>query len=755
MRKKKKMSVAIKVVTAVLCAFCVISIYGGFSMTKSVYAACYDNIDTTLVYATGSADTRTGVYKAQYTENGRTTTEWCYLVNGVVQYQYTGLAQNSNGWWYCRNGKVDFKYNDFVFYKNNWWYCRNGRVDFGCDEVIKGTINGHTDWWYASRGVFQDGYSGFASNSNGTWLIVHGKVDFYYNGLFKDNGNWWVIKSGKVQFDYKDFYLYKNDWWYCKNGKVDFVKSDVLYGKVNGIKGWWFVQNGKVIFRDTVEKNKSGWWIIRQGQVDFDYTGLAQNSCGWWYIKQGKVDFSKEGIVDGGHYGPSGKWYVKNGQLQHNNSVEKDEHGEWWFCIDGRVRTDFTGIAPNKNGLWFCIDGRVDFSIQGLVKAKSYDYNKDKWWFLKNGRVQVIDSVEMYNNAWWCIHEGVVDFDFTGFEKNKNGWWYCQNGKVRFDLTAIAYAEVGGKYDSWYVKNGKIQTGFSGRINTSDYDIEIKSGKVANVKIKNEKAADIKYKWRPVKTTSGDKKTAYISKLYNYSKDWKKADAVSYYDPGEISEKFSVTYLDDNRQYLCDYNNDDGTVDNESYLYNAKGDLLRSVSRDGSITENTYSNGVCTKSKQSYSDYNGNKMSTNTTYKYDKNGKLIESKSIDSAGNTYVCEYAYDKKGNETYVLGKNNGVKQIEIKYDGLVYDSSNRIIKKKCQIKSYDGYGTFDYESNYIYEYTYYGNGVIKENKSKDSDSGWVETKRYNMFGIETEDVREMGDYWSDVSTLLYIIK
>ena len=61
-----------------------------------------------------SFETNTGVFKADYTKDGRTEYCWCYLVNGKVQYNYTGFAENQNGWWYIVNGKVDFNKNDVM-----------------------------------------------------------------------------------------------------------------------------------------------------------------------------------------------------------------------------------------------------------------------------------------------------------------------------------------------------------------------------------------------------------------------------------------------------------------------------------------------------------------------------------------------------------------------------------------------------------------------------------------------------------------
>ena len=270
-----------------------------------------------------AVDNRTGVYKAQYVSGGKTTTEWCYLVNGEVQYNYTGFASNSNGWWYIEKGRVTFNKND----------------------VIKGNVKGQDGWWFVkgSKVQFVDSVE---KNSNGWWKIKNGKVDFGFTGLAKNS----------------------NGWWYCKGGKVDFGKKDVLKGTVNGETAWWYVSGGKVQFVDSVEKNSNGWWRIKNGKVDFNYTGLAQNSYGWWYCKGGKVDFGKKDVLKGTVNGESGWWFVSGGQVKFIDSVEKNSNG-WWAIFDGKVDFSYDGMATNNYGTWYCKNGKVDFSYNGTINT--------------------------------------------------------------------------------------------------------------------------------------------------------------------------------------------------------------------------------------------------------------------------------------------------------------------------------------------------------------------------------------------------
>lgn len=268
-------------------------------------------------------DTRTGVYQAKYTANGKTTTEWCYLKNGAVQYNYNGFQSNSNGWWYIEKGKVTFKKTD----------------------VIQGTVKGQNGWWY----------------------VKDSKVQFV-NSVEQNSNGWWVIRNGKVDFNYTGFADNSNGWWYIEKGKVTFKKTDIIQGTVKGQNGWWFVKGSRVKFVNSVEQNSNGWWAIRNGKVDFNYTGFADNSNGWWYAEKGKITFKKTDVIQGTVKGQSGWWYVKGSKVQFVDSVEKNSNG-WWFVKKGMVDFSFTGIAKNSSGWWYCKKGKVVFDYTGDVKC--------------------------------------------------------------------------------------------------------------------------------------------------------------------------------------------------------------------------------------------------------------------------------------------------------------------------------------------------------------------------------------------------
>ena len=600
-----------------------------------------------VYYAASAKDNRTGVYKAKYTMNGKTTTEWCYLKNGKVQYSYTGFASNESGWWYVEKGKVTFKKND----------------------VIQGTVKGQKAWWF----------------------VKESKVQFV-DSVEKNSSGWWCIQKGKVNFNYTGFAKNSLGWWYCKGGKVDFSKNDVMKGTVNGQTGYWFVSGGQVKFIDSVEKNSAGWWCIRKGKVDFNYTGFTKNSLGWWYCKGGKVDFSKKDVMKG----------IVNGQ---------------------------TG-----------------------------------YWLVSGGQVKLIDSVEKNSSGWWKITKGMVDFKYNGLAKNSSGWWYCEFGKVRFDLKGIVYDKLDGKYDSWYVKDGKVQTGFSGNISTDDYDITIKNGRVVSVNVKQ----DATYMWVDVKTIrelnnnqghtlglqayDASKEQIFGSDgkmSYEQTQDSKGGRTYNEYSNGELF--YSQYSLQETSNYSMiekryDLTNGKTLSYTWTQKYDSEWNLLSSEwiysSGNYSKTEYTYNaKGQLILTEES-SNRNGVKETSKTESKYDAIGNCVEEKTTDNYGHIFTTYKEYDKNGvmisRKEYMNG-NMSFKSIYT-YEN---NSDGKTKKSTYENRSYfatgDNVGKEAWSEKYTSVYDYDEKGVVKSERIdtvRSNEDNVTTIRTYNMFGVEVEN-------------------
>ncbi len=260
--------------------------------------------------------------------------------------------------------------------------------------------------------------------------------------------------------------------------------------------------NGLTVKTRTIEKRNGVWTYIVEGEPDYTYTGFGTNSNGKWYVEKGIVTFTKTDILKdttgaigekGDWYyvidskvqtsftglsnfkNANGWWYIVNGVVDFtHNGVDKNKNG-WWYVTGGKVQFSFTGLAnyKNANGWWYIESGKVDFTHNGV------DKNKNGWWYVTDGKVRFgYTGVADYRNAsgWWYIKDGAVDFTHNGVDKNKNGWWYVIGGKVRFDFTGLAnYRNANGW---WYIKAGKVDFTFRGIATNRNGTWYVDGGKV-------------------------------------------------------------------------------------------------------------------------------------------------------------------------------------------------------------------------------------------------------------------------------------
>lgn len=268
-------------------------------------------------------------------------------------------------------------------------------------------------------------YTGVAKNKYGWWRVVKGKVNFKANGVFSNSyGSWWV-ENGKVNFDKNDTVTYNKKVYVIRGGKATLEKNykykqydcnDLTVKQAPD--GNWYAFDGDQIAWDYtgIAPNKNGWWRIVGGRVDWNATGVFANNNGEFYVENGKVNFNKYGIVKYNNK----RYTVVAGQVQNSAAtgyttnydstkltVKKNvSDGNWYaYKENGKVATDYTGIAGNEYG-------------------------------------------------WWRVENGKVDFNANGLYQNERGLWYVENGKVNFQYTGPFADQLG---DAYYVVNGLVQ----------------------------------------------------------------------------------------------------------------------------------------------------------------------------------------------------------------------------------------------------------------------------------------------------------
>ena len=83
---------------------------------------------------------------------------------------------------------------------------------------------------------------------------------------------------------------------------------------------------------------------------------------------------------------------------------------DWLAVRNGRIDSNFNGIASNASGEWYCEYGQVQFAASGLVKSENDAF--DGWYYVRNGCVQKGQETVVQNSSgWWYIGtDGKVDF---------------------------------------------------------------------------------------------------------------------------------------------------------------------------------------------------------------------------------------------------------------------------------------------------------------------------------------------------------
>ena len=187
-------------------------------------------------------------------------------------------------------------------------------------------------------------------------------------------------------------------------------------------------------------------------------------------------DKSLQGVTE---YSDGKLYYVKNGVCDTSfNGFEKYKEDTYYFK-NGVQDASFTGLNPEGEALCYIKDGKSDKTFNGFAEYKG------EWFIVKEGVVDktVTDVIEgegiKGEKAWWYVKDGKITVTDT-VAQNDKGWWYIKGGKVEF-VDAIGQNEHG----KWYCKGGKVEFGFDGDITIDGVTYTIKGGKV-----ESEKAAD-------------------------------------------------------------------------------------------------------------------------------------------------------------------------------------------------------------------------------------------------------------------------
>lgn len=456
--------------------------------------------------------------------------KWYSVINGAAE-DVTGLKTNAYGKWYVKGGIVDFTKTGIIEDGTDSYYVekgqmkgdKNGLITVGKNKyyvkdskVLKSDsmadslkfING--TWYCINTDGKVDTSVKLAGNENGLFKVKDGKVDFTatekYHLVAGDptlpgiaNGDDIYIENGKFQADKTCLYVHVNsakngyDYDYVVNGKVDtpaFTKNTAIQGTD---KKWYCVQAETVTstyladLDDTLAVNDYGVWYVNNGLVDFTKTGVVKttvttdgntsnSSNDKYYFEKGKFVSDKDGIVSSG----TDKYYVENGvvtTLTADTSVVKGSDNVSYYVdpTTGKVDKTHTGLGANDAGIFYIKNGVVDTTKTGLYECKSTD----------NNITGVATSDIVYVNA------GKVDLSYSGIVSYQGQQWLVNSGKVvvssanpvvkvknssdKYYIDAagrVVQSYTGEGFDGtnkWFVKNGKVDTSFTGEYDGHKY----------------------------------------------------------------------------------------------------------------------------------------------------------------------------------------------------------------------------------------------------------------------------------------------
>lgn len=193
---------------------------------------------------------------------------------------------------------------------------------------------------------------------------VNGQTDTSKNGLVDCGGRWAYLTAGVLQpftglkqFDGAWYYLHEGIWQQGANGFLDYGGGRFL------LSGGKVALGANGLVNDP--QDPAAWYFCANGQVQTQYSGLASYNGASFYVKNGRMDTAVNGFItyDGGIF------FVALGRIATEaNGLVQDimNPALWYFCANGQVQTNHTGLAL-YDGAWFYLRGgrlAADFSGQ-------------------------------------------------------------------------------------------------------------------------------------------------------------------------------------------------------------------------------------------------------------------------------------------------------------------------------------------------------------------------------------------------------
>ena len=154
--------------------------------------------------------------------------------------------------------------------------------------------------------------------------------------------------------------------------------------------------------------------------------GFCKYLGGLFLFSNNVIVKSANGLVQDAD-NPSDWYYCSNGQVQNVSQLVMYDNA-WFYVVNGKLDTTYSGYVSYDGGLFFVGQGRIMREVNGLAK----DPNGPDWYFLANGQAQIqYTGLAQYDNAWFYIINGKLAEDYTGTVTYDGSQFNVVNGMLR------------------------------------------------------------------------------------------------------------------------------------------------------------------------------------------------------------------------------------------------------------------------------------------------------------------------------------
>ena len=158
-----------------------------------------------------------------------------------------------------------------------------------------------------------------------------------------------------------------------------------------------------------------------------DINGFVDYDSSRFFMVKGKVDKNANGLVQDPVY-PEDWYFCANGQVQTQYTGLADYDGAWFYVKRGKLDTTLAAYVEYDGGLFLVGAGRIMKEVNGLAQ----DPKGSDWYYCANGQAQTqYTGLAEYDGEWFYVVKGKLAADHSGWVRYNGSRFYVENGMVR------------------------------------------------------------------------------------------------------------------------------------------------------------------------------------------------------------------------------------------------------------------------------------------------------------------------------------